>query len=246
MWWYHLAHMTAIKAPVKRKRSNSKAAAAAPVPKSTISNTKQIITLDLHQQQHRQQYKKQYGTGQGRRLTEQQKRELQELFYMDGITAWHAHKLTGVTYRAVKKYFQVWGEELVNDEEHEPWTEKQKRVRARSLEGLTRQIVNVQTRLTTLEHQYAQLTRDTHEVGGSSGGTGKNKKIIHKYKHVSQINPQLQYGLDDQLRKNTILLEELKAQAFAIQMLPPADVILEKEVEKQLAETGKLHAEDNK
>lgn len=203
---------------------------------SSSSSSTNVITLTAaqqqQQQQHRQYYQKQTntGTGQGRRLTEQQKRELEELFYMDGITAWHAHKLTGVSYRAVKKYFLDWGEKLVTDEQYESWIEKQKRVRARALEGLTQQIVNVQTRLSTLQNQYSQITQDIQEIG-----QGRNKRIITKHRHVSNIDPQLQYGIDDQLRKNTILLEDLKAQAFAIQMMPPAEAIIEQEMEKAIA-----------
>ncbi len=202
--------------------------------KGSSNSSTNVITLTAaqQQQQHRQYYQKQTntGTGQGRRLTEQQKRELEELFYMDGITAWHAHKLTGVSYRAVKKYFLEWGEKLVTDEQYESWIEKQKRVRARALEGLTQQIVNVQTRLSTLQNQYSQITQDIHEIG-----QGRNKRIITKHRHVSNIDPQLQYGIDDQLRKNTILLEDLKAQAFAIQMMPPAEAIIEQEMEKAIA-----------
>lgn len=150
-----------------------------------------------------------------RRISDDQKAMLRQLFLMDGITPTQAAEQAGVDTKTARAYFAEWAEELVNGENYVPWVEMHERVKARALEGTTREIIKVQTTISKLEKIYDSL-------------------LAYPEDHPAII------AYDRALRDNRILLDSLKSKANAIELAPPARAIIDAEVERQIAERQSL------
>ena len=75
---------------------------------------------------------------------------LKELFLMDGMTAYQASQITPYNFRTVQVYFDEWADEIIKVSGHEIWIAREKRVRARALEGISKKLTSVRTRLAKL------------------------------------------------------------------------------------------------
>ena len=75
---------------------------------------------------------------------------LKELFLMDGITYTQAAMMAGCNPKTARDKFLIWAEALVEDEKYETWVERQHRVRARALEGITKQMIKTDEHLATI------------------------------------------------------------------------------------------------
>ena len=180
---------------------------------STTTTAHKMLLTDLSQKNS--SYKK---------ISKEQLLELEELFLMDGITPNQAGKIVGVRFETAKSYFEKWAEDLVDDEHYETWVDRQKRIRARALEGITKDILATTERLRHLEVVFANIILTKNEKGA----------LITK--NVTEINHKLQYTYETQIRHNVELLAELKAQAFVISSAVPVNIILDRELSKAIAE----------
>lgn len=151
---------------------------------------------------------------------------LESLFLMDGITPYQAAKIVGISYNTARLYFKDWAEELTEDEAHETWAMREKRVRARALEGIAKKIVAASERLRHIERIYGNIILKKDPKN--------SKKLITK--HPNEIDPVLSSIYEKQIRMTEIFLTELQQQFDGIEMMPPAEAILERELEKLVAE----------
>ena len=55
------------------------------------------------------------------KLNKNKLNELEEHFFMDGITAYKASKLVGIDYKTAKSYFNEWAKQITTDEKYETW-----------------------------------------------------------------------------------------------------------------------------
>ena len=164
----------------------------------------------------------------GHRLTEDEKEELRDLFLMDGITYTQAGLKAGVTPQTAKKYFRMLAEEVVEQEGYKGWVDRQRRVRARTLEGITKQIIEVTEHLRDIQTIYDNIIKT------ENGDIRNAEDIDHgaQSKYASQI------------RETMEMLNVLRAQSTLIQSSPPADIILDREIEKAIAGTVKADVTD--
>jgi len=154
------------------------------------------------------------------RITDDQIRELKLLFFMDGITPSAAATQVGCSRPTVKRYWQEWADDLIDDPEHERWVVKHQRVMARALEGLAKKILALSKRKHTLERIYANLIYKKPEEGKEP----TEIKYLTTEEHYTILNYE---GKILAIDKH---LAELQAEYDAIEAKPPADIILRKEV----------------
>ena len=173
-------------------------------------------------------------------LSPEQLQELENMFLMGGITSYQAAKFLHIAPKTAKIYFTDWAEQLISDPEHIPWVQKEKRARARALESLTKQIIPVMTTLTWFEKilhllliakKEKKTDKDTLDQARS---TSTDTDTSNKISNTERI-----------VRLNRIYLSELQQQYFSIDMMPPAEAILELELEKYIAEKQKISTVTN-
>ena len=155
----------------------------------------------------------------GRRLTEDEKKELRDMFLMDGITYTQAALQVGADPRTVKHYFRRLAEEVVEKENYETWMDRQHRVRARTLEGITKQIIEVTEHLRDIQTIYDNIIKTED---------GKVRK-------ADDIDHTAQGKYAAQIRETMEMLATLRADALVIQSAPPPDVVLDREIEQAIA-----------
>lgn len=134
---------------------------------------------------------------------------LKDIFLQGGITPYQAAMQTGYKFDTVKKLFKKWANELVSEEQREPWLEREKRVRQRALEGLSTKLTKVRERLKKFEEILDKIIKSENE----------------------QVDPRIEL-YEKIVRLNTALAAELQQQYDAIEMTPPTVEILLKEIEK--------------
>lgn len=150
-------------------------------------------------------------------------RELEVLFFMDGITPYRAGQITGIDADTCKRYFEDWAEQLIHDQD-ETWAQRQKRVRARALEGIAKKITDINVRKTVLETILSNLlyfkARDGELKLKSMGNMDHDYVLAYEAK-IQAIDRQL---------------TELQAEYDSIEAKPPAEIILRQELLNMLEE----------
>ena len=154
---------------------------------------------------------------------------LKEMFLMDGITYTQAAKLAGVNPKTAREKFMAWAQELVEDENYEGWVQRQQRVRARALEGITKQILSVQEHLDTLQRIYNGI------VFVPPGIAADGQPTEARIKPVEEIDHTAQRVYAAQIQEVQQMLGNLRAESLVIQSAPPPDVILDREIEQAIA-----------
>ena len=155
----------------------------------------------------------------GEKIDPQKQLELKDMFLMDGITYTQAAILVGCSPRTAKNWFLKWAEELVEDPGYEPWVKRQARVRARTLEGITKQIIKVNDHMTEIQQIYDGIIKD------GAGNMRKPDDIDH--------SAQRQYA--SQIKETFNMLSILRAESAVLQAAPPPDVVLDREIEQSIA-----------
>jgi hypothetical protein len=163
---------------------------------------------------------------------------LRELFLEDGMTAYQAAQITGNHFRTVQNYFDEWADEIIKVSGHETWIAREKRVRARALEGISKKLTSVRTRLAKLYSILDELIEVRSLV------TKHEKALDRKLQAVvntldddkfDKLNSEIE-RYERIVRLNDILASELQIQFDSIEMMPPSEAILDRELEKLIAE----------
>ena len=168
----------------------------------------------------------------GRVLDPNTVRELENLFLMDGITPYAAAKIVGCMYPTAVRYFDEWAENLIASPDYETWAYRQKRVRARALEGITKKIMFVTQQRKDLERIVGNLMYE------------KKKDKETKLEKLELLDPRYMnhpviLGYQGRITTLTQQLMELQSEYDAIDAAPPAEVILKKEIGQLINETAK-------
>lgn len=153
-----------------------------------------------------------------KQITPAQEKELETLFFMDGITPYRASKIVGISRETAGKYFESWSADLITDEGYETWAVRQKRVRARALEGIAKKIIELSTRRHTLERIYGNFIYKK----------GKEDKL--EIKPWNEIPHELVLNYESRLLALDRHLAELQAEYDSIEAKPPAEIILKQEL----------------
>ena len=170
------------------------------------------------------QNQKSKNTKKGNKISDAKITYLESLFLMDGITAYQAAKLADVDIDTAQRYFDDFTEQLLREDEYETWAYRQKRVRARSLEGITKKILFVSQQRAELERTLSALLYY------------KNGKDVLISIPVDEMDHTKILRYNTSIMALTEQLIELQAQFDAIDSTPPADVILQHEINQMIKE----------
>ena len=162
------------------------------------------------------------------KITEDQEAQLEMLFFMDGITSYAASRQVGVAKETAKQYFEMWAADLVSESDYETWTQRQKRVRARALEGIAKRVIELSTRKNILVTIYENLIFNKPNKEGKIGIKGP---ALMKHELILLYDARI-LALDKQLI-------ELQAEYDSIEAKPPAEIILRQELLNMLEEVEK-------
>ena len=155
-------------------------------------------------------------------ISSEKKDELEELFLMGGISSYMASRRVGIDPRTASIYFEDWAERLVEDEDHIPWATKEKYARARYKQGITKRIIKIETRLSYFQTRLTNII--SKEIDGKRIATeSPNEAHLEKYERYVRITE--------------IQLTELQQEYAVIDMMPPTEVLLKKEIERMISET---------
>jgi len=194
-------------------------------------------------------------------IKKEQDKKLREQFLKDGVTPWQAAIIAGCSYPYACAKFRDFGAELVENEDQD-WLERNEQARKRALEGLSKDIILTETRITRTTKQLkaakevhdsimgnmiekAEETEFYNEIQNIIGELDQ-KKILQIYKMLdSSINMQKNYGyyivtLESKVQEFETFKAELKAQYDTIEILPSPKAIFEAEMEKRIAERNAI------
>ena len=149
-------------------------------------------------------------------ISEAKKSQLRDLFMMDGITPYQASQIAQVHRLTANRYFDQWANELIEEPDHESWAYRQRRVRVRALEGITRKILYVNSQRTNLKR-----VLDRHLF------TNAKDEIL---KPMEQVQDNLIISYNKTIMDLTGQLMMLHDEYDAIDAQPPASIILKKEI----------------
>ena len=125
------------------------------------------------------------------------------------MTPYQAAKKLGIDYKTAQNYFVKFAEEITDDLNHEDWFTREKRVRQRALEGYSK---NIQTIRNDIE-KYRKILDDKLKKKDDAG--------IEKYERI--------------VRNQTIMLLDLQERFAELELTPPSQVLLDKEIENRMA-----------
>jgi len=163
--------------------------------------------------------------------------QLKELFLMDGMTSYQASQETNYNFRTVSNYFKTWADEIIDTEGHENWIEREGRIRTRSLEGTSKKLHTVRIRLSKLQIILDDLLTLRSFTTTKDSLNAKIKKLISSLDSdgIDKLNVEIE-RYERIVRNNDILSSELQQQYDAIEMMPPAEAILDRELELLIAQ----------
>ena len=157
---------------------------------------------------------------------------LEHVFFMNGITVHRASQLTGIREETVKKYFKRWSDALIAEQD-ETWAERQKRVRARALEGLAMKLTECRERRNTLYNVYQQLlfTKTGITINSPTGKkVKKTKNTMLKLRHLSDIEHDLVLNYEAKLQTLDKHLLDIDTEYNAMDCKPPNETVLQAEL----------------
>ena len=134
---------------------------------------------------------------------------LKDLFLEGGMTPYQAAKNLGIDFKTAQNYFVKFAEEIINDPNHEDWFSREKRVRQRALEGYSNNIQTIRNDI----WKYRIILEDKLKKKDDIG--------IEKFERI--------------VRNQTIMLIELLDNFDALEMEPPTEILLDREIEKRMA-----------
>jgi len=142
--------------------------------------------------------------------------KLKDLFLEGGMTPYRASLILNIDNKTASKYFREFADELVENESHEDWFDREGRVRQRALEGISSQINEVRKILEPFELKLKKL-------------------LAKKDFDLDAIVP-----IEKIVRLNRKFLVDLIDNYDAVDMTPPMRIILEKEMEARIAARNNL------
>jgi len=154
-------------------------------------------------------------------LSESKLDKLESLFFTGGISPYAASKEVGIKPETAKVYFEEWSEKLVADEDHIPWATKEKFAKARYKEGITKRIIKIRTRLEYFEKRLISITMDKE---------GK-KLVINNEPDEILVERYERY-----VRNTETQLADMQQEYAIIDMMPPTEILLKKEIERMISE----------
>jgi len=150
--------------------------------------------------------------------------KLKDLFLEGGMTPYRASLILKIDNKTASKYFKQFADELVENESHEDWFDREARARQRALEGISTQISEIRTILLPFELKLKKL-------------------LAVKNFDLDAIVP-----IEKIVRLNRKFLVDLIDEYDAVDMTPPMIIILEKEMEARIAAKNnfglKYHSEE--
>ena len=179
----------------------------------TDSSSNPVITLNKKRDPHA-----------NNTISKDKERELENLFLMDGITPYQAARIVDIKFETARRYFSMWSERLISDPEYESFASRQKRVRARALEGYTRKIMFITNQRNNLEKTLSNLIYM------------KNKKDELVLRPTDKMKHDLVLAYNSKIAVLNQQLMELQNSYDAVDARPPADVILRQEMTEMLHE----------
>jgi hypothetical protein len=142
-------------------------------------------------------------------LSPQKQNKLKDLFLESGSTPYSASKELKITYRTAKRYFEKYAEEMLQDDTIETWFERESRVRKRALEGYASKMRTIRADIKSYRKILKQKLRE------------KKDHEIERYERI--------------VRNQTMLLIDLTERFDSLEMEPPTEVLLQKEIEMRIA-----------
>jgi Ni,Fe-hydrogenase I large subunit len=186
-------------------------------------------------------------------------KQLLALFNEDGITYSHAAEITKCSRQYASNQFKIFGDKIeANKQIYESWIEKNDRVRDRALEGLSRNVKNCDDNIVGLKEHLKKAQSVQAAIIPKMVDTVNDSEIGRMLKHVDfkvtlaiyqelskDLNMYKNYGyyvetISNNLRAETILKAELQQQYDTIEILPPASEVLDREIERRIAEKQHL------
>lgn len=182
--------------------------------------------------------------------------KLRKLFDRDGMTPWFASNQVNCGYEYAVKKFKEFGQ-ILSDAEEETWIERNTKVRKRALEGLSIQIKDAEKMVETVQKRL-EKTRDVQEslmdtVVEDVEKTELGEIIVDA---LGRIDSKVALAIFRQLSNNLIMYNnfgvlveriqrqlqgertfkaELQMQYDGIEILPPPEAVLDREIEKAIA-----------
>ena len=147
---------------------------------------------------------------------------LETLFFTGGISSYAASRDVGIDPKTSAIYFEEWAEKLVSDEDHITWATKEKFAKARYKEGITKRIMKIKNRLAYFENRLTKIM------------TIKKNNILVANDHPDE-NKLERY--ERYVRNTETQLTELQQEYAIVDMMPPTEILLKKEIERIMSET---------
>lgn len=190
--------------------------------------------------------------------------KLRELYLKDGITIQRASIEAGCSAPHASEWFKKFGAELAQHaiDVDENWLEKNDRVRVRALEGIAVQVVECDKKLSAMNMELKtakemqvnilpnamEKLMDTDLGVALEGAISKldGKTYLAIVQMISNdINMWKNYGyyvqtVRNNIRAEVILQAEFQQQYDTIEILPPPSEILDKMIERHIAEKNGL------
>ncbi len=186
-------------------------------------------------------------------------KKLKELYYQDGITNRKAGEIAGCSAEEAGKQFKIIGAEVADHQvKDEDWITKNDRVRERSLEGLSEQIYHCDLVLKRLnddrkkvkqmhENILPDLTQKVQDTElGEMLEKCDAKTVLYLQKVLNRdLDLYKNYGyylltFDEKIQTREVLKAELQQQYDTIETLPPPSEVLDRVVERKIAQKLKL------
>ncbi len=185
--------------------------------------------------------------------------KLKKLYYEGGITYSQAAEMAGCERHYASKQFKIFGDEIFQHQiKDEDWISKNDRVRDRALEGLTQNVRKCDDALETLEKRLKKTTEIQHVVLPDTVAKLQQTKLGEAIEHLktsdvfaiykiinTDINLWKNFGyliemISSNLKAERTLKAELQQQYDTIEILPPPSEVLDRVIERRIADKLKL------
>lgn len=184
---------------------------------------------------------------------------LKKLYYKGGITYSQAGEKAGCSRQHASLMFKKFGDEIAQYQiKDEDWITKNDRVRDRALEGLSTNVIECDGTLSELKERLKKAIEIQEAVLPDTVARLQNTKLGEAIEHLkpgdvfaiykiinNDINMYKNYGylveqITSDMRAERTLKAELQQQFDIIEILPPPSEILDRVIERRIAEKLKL------
>ena len=186
-------------------------------------------------------------------------KNLEKLYFEGGITYTQAGQLADCSRQHASLMFKKFGDEIVQfKEKDEDWITKNDRVRDRALEGLSTNVRECDNSLTSLEKRFKKTVEIQNAVLPDTVAKLQQTKLGEAIEHLktsdvfaifkiinTDINLWKNFGyliemISSNFKAERTLKAELQQQYDFIEILPPPSEVLDRVIERRIAEKLKL------